>query len=63
VHALLRADTVLVLTPEGRKAEAVKAALEGPITPSCPASILQTQAQAHLYLDQESSSLLDHDRM
>jgi glucosamine-6-phosphate deaminase len=63
VHALLRPDTVLVLTPEGRKARAVKAALEGPVTPSCPASILQTQSQTHLYLDQESSSLLDHDRM
>lgn len=59
VYALLRPSTVLVLTPEGRKAEAVKAALEGPLTPTCPASILQTQPQAHLYLDQESSSLLD----
>lgn len=62
VHALLRPDTVLVLTPEARKARAVKAALEGPVTPSCPASILQTQPQAHLFLDQESSSLLDRDR-
>ena len=61
VHALLRPDTVLVLTPERRKARAVKAALEGPVTPSCPASILQTQSQAHLYLDQESSSLLELD--
>jgi glucosamine-6-phosphate deaminase len=59
VHALLRPNTVLVLTPEKRKAKAVKAAIEGPVTPLCPASILQTQPQAHLYLDQESSSLLD----
>ena len=62
VHALLRPDTVLVLTPEARKGRAVKAALEGPVTPLCPASILQTQPRAHLYLDQESSSLLDRDR-
>jgi glucosamine-6-phosphate deaminase len=61
VHALLRPETVLVLTPELRKAPAVKAALQGPVTPSCPASILQTQPQAHLYLDEESSSLLDGD--
>lgn len=59
VHALLRPDTVLVLTPEARKAKAVQASLEGPVTPTCPASILQTQPQAHLYLDTDSSSLLD----
>lgn len=61
VHALLRPRTVMVLTPESRKAEAVRAALEGPVTPTCPASILQTQPQAHLYLDQESSALLNRD--
>lgn len=58
IHALLRPGTVLVLTPEARKAAAVKAALEGAVTPSCPASILQRQPRAHLYLDEESSSLL-----
>jgi glucosamine-6-phosphate deaminase len=58
VHALLRPRHVMVLTPEARKAVAVKAALEGPVTPQCPASILQTQPQAHLYLDAESSALL-----
>jgi glucosamine-6-phosphate deaminase len=61
VHALLRPATVLVLTPEKRKANAVKASLEGPITPMCPASILQTQPQAHLYLDRDSASLLELD--
>jgi glucosamine-6-phosphate deaminase len=59
VPALLRPPVVLVLTPEARKADAVKAALEGPITPMCPASILQAQPQAHLYLDQDSASLLE----
>ncbi len=62
VHALLRPSHVMVLTPEARKAIAVKAALEGPVTPECPASILQTQAQAHLYLDDESSALLGRRR-
>lgn len=62
VHALLRPGHVMVLTPEARKANAVKAALEGPVTPQCPASILQTQAQAHLYLDDESSALLGRRR-
>lgn len=58
VHALLRPGHVMVLTPEARKANAVKEALEGPVTPQCPASILRTQPHAHLYLDGESSALL-----
>lgn len=59
IPALLSAGVVLVGVPEERKAAAVKAALEGPVTPYCPASVLQTQAHAHVFLDQESSSLLN----
>jgi len=58
VPALIKPGHVLVVVPEQRKAVAVKAALEGPVTPECPASILQEQAQATIYLDPESSSLL-----
>jgi glucosamine-6-phosphate deaminase len=58
VRTLLDPETVLVLTPESRKAQAVKDSLEGPITASCPASILQTSPNAHLYLDNDSSALL-----
>jgi glucosamine-6-phosphate deaminase len=59
IPALLASRNVLVLAPEQRKAIAVKAALEGPVTPDCPASILQKQPHAQLYLDRESASLLD----
>ncbi|MDQ1609856.1 MAG: glucosamine-6-phosphate deaminase [Microbacteriaceae bacterium] len=58
VHALLRPADVLVLTPEARKAKAVKDSLEGPITPLVPGSILQQSPNARLYLDPDSSSLL-----
>lgn len=58
VPALLRSDTVLVGVPELRKAEAVRAALEGPVTPQCPASILQRRSNAHVFLDRDSASLL-----
>jgi len=58
VPALMSAPRLLVVTPERRKAPAVRAALEGPITPDCPASILRRQAHAVLYLDAESASLL-----
>lgn len=59
IPALLASPTVLVGVPELRKAEAVKAALQGPIGPQCPASILRQHSRARLFLDQESASLLD----
>ena len=62
IPTLLRPGAVLVGCPETRKANAVKATLEGPVTPEVPASILRTQAHARLFLDQESSSLLDRAR-
>jgi glucosamine-6-phosphate deaminase len=58
IPALLAPDAVFVLVPEARKAEAVRSALEGPITPSMPASILREQPHARVYLDAESSALL-----
>src|SRR5882757_6834103 len=51
IPALLRAERVLVIVPELRKARAVREALYGPITTECPASILRRQENATLYLD------------
>jgi glucosamine-6-phosphate deaminase len=58
VPALLAVKHVLAVVPEARKAAAVKAALKGPVTPDCPASILRTQSHVTMYLDRESASLL-----
>jgi glucosamine-6-phosphate deaminase len=44
--------------PELRKAQAVKCALEGPLSTSCPASIVRTHPNAHVFLDTDSASLL-----
>jgi glucosamine-6-phosphate deaminase len=55
---LISVSHIICCVPGRRKAEAVKNALEGPVTPACPASIVRTHAQACLYLDQESASLL-----
>jgi glucosamine-6-phosphate deaminase len=55
---LFRANTWICCVPEARKAEAVRNALEGPISESCPASLVRRHPNAHIYLDQESSSLL-----
>ena len=58
IPALLRARAVLVIVPEARKADAVRAALEGPVTTACPASVLRRQPHVRLYLDRESTGLL-----
>lgn len=58
VSALLAARYVFAVVPEARKADAVKAALQGPFSPDCPASILRTKSHVTMYLDRESASLL-----
>src|SRR5580704_9416721 len=58
VRQIMKAREILAIVPESRKAEAVKACFEGEISPSAPASILRTHANANAYLDKESSSLL-----
>jgi glucosamine-6-phosphate deaminase len=58
IPALLAASVVLAVVPEARKAIAVRDALDGPVATSCPASVLQRTAQAHVFLDPESASLL-----
>src|SRR5690242_9213734 len=55
---LFRANAWVCSVPEARKAEAVRNALEGPISEQCPASLVRRHPNAHVYLDQESSSLL-----
>jgi glucosamine-6-phosphate deaminase len=58
IPALLRARRVLAIVPERRKAEAVHAALTGPINTHCPASVLRRTPHATLFLDAESASHL-----
>lgn len=55
---LLRARHLVVVVPERRKAAAVKAALLGPLTTKCPASIVRTHPAANLFLDRDSAELL-----
>jgi glucosamine-6-phosphate deaminase len=56
IPALLSAETVFVVVPEERKADAVASALYGAVTPNCPASILRTKNNTKMYLDKNSAS-------
>ncbi|MBL9168360.1 MAG: glucosamine-6-phosphate deaminase [Verrucomicrobiales bacterium] len=58
ISALCSARRIICISPERRKAKAVKAMLEGPVGSQCPASALRLQPQATLLLDEESAALL-----
>jgi len=59
IRQILRAAAIICSVPDRRKAEAVRGAIEGPVTPGLPASILQQHARATVYLDRDSASLLE----
>jgi len=58
IPRLMQVPHLFVMVPGVRKAEAVRAALEGPISEDCPASILRQHPSATLFLDRDSASLL-----
>jgi glucosamine-6-phosphate deaminase len=58
VRQILKAKEIIVVVPDARKALAVKACVEGPISPMAPASILRTHREVTIYLDRQSAALL-----
>jgi glucosamine-6-phosphate deaminase len=58
VRQILKSEEILAVVPDSRKAQAIKACFEGEIGPMAPASILRTHANATIYLDKNSASLL-----
>jgi len=58
VRQILKTREIICVVPDARKADAVKACLEGDVTPMAPASILRTHANTTLYLDRDSAALL-----
>jgi glucosamine-6-phosphate deaminase len=55
---ILKSHAIICTVPDERKARAVKACLEGPVSPLAPASILREHPEATIYLDEASASLL-----
>ncbi|HLB73448.1 MAG TPA: glucosamine-6-phosphate deaminase [Sedimentisphaerales bacterium] len=58
IRQILKSKSLIVTVPDRRKAEAVKKALEGPVTLMCPASILQQHDNCRIFLDAEAACLL-----
>ena len=58
IRQITKSAAIVCTVPDARKAEAVKNAVTGPVTPDVPASILQEHAEATLYLDKAAAALL-----
>jgi glucosamine-6-phosphate deaminase len=56
--ALVSARNLICSVPDRRKAEAVRSALEGPLSERCPASLVLTHSRCAIFLDRASASLL-----
>jgi glucosamine-6-phosphate deaminase len=55
IRQLIKANEIICVVPDARKAKAVQVCLNGPISPEAPASILRVHPNATIYLDPESA--------
>jgi glucosamine-6-phosphate deaminase len=58
IRQILKTRAIVCTVPDERKGRAVSLALEGPVTPQVPASVLQTHPECDIYLDATAASLL-----
>lgn len=58
VRQIMKSKQIVLSVPDQRKAVAAKAAIEGPVSPLYPASILQQHPNVTAHLDPNSASLL-----
>jgi len=58
IPAIMAAKNISCVVPDERKARAIKNTLEGPISTTCPACLLQKHPDCHLFLDKNSASQL-----
>ncbi len=58
VRQILKAQEIICIVPDARKARAVAACFEGEVSPNAPASILRTHPRCTVYLDKDSAALL-----
>lgn len=58
IRQMMKSGTVVLSVPDRRKARAVKAVLEGPVSNMAPGSILQQHPNCDIFLDSASASLL-----
>ncbi len=58
IGSIMKARNIILIATGAAKAEAVKAMINGPVDPQCPASILQFHPNVTIFLDEPAASLL-----
>ena len=58
IRRIMASRCIVCTVPEKRKAQAVRDTLEGSVTDRVPASILQEHDDCHMFLDEDSASML-----
>ena len=58
INSIMKAKKIVLIATGASKAEAIKATVNGEVTPLCPASILQNHKDAVLLIDKDAASLL-----
>jgi glucosamine-6-phosphate deaminase len=62
IPTLMARPKLFAIAPGPAKRDAIKKTVEGPISTTCPASILRTHPNAHLFIDVVSAEYLDIDQ-
>jgi glucosamine-6-phosphate deaminase len=62
IPTLMERPKLFAIAPGPAKRQAIKGAVEGPISTTCPASILRTHPNAHLFIDVVAAELLESTR-
>lgn len=63
VYQIMQCKVIVSCVPYKVKARAVKMTLESDLTNLIPSTILKTHDNMHLYIEQESASLVDSSRL
>jgi glucosamine-6-phosphate deaminase len=60
IPTLMARPKLFAIAPGPAKRQAIKNTVEGTISTHCPASILRTHSDAHLFIDKDSAEFLGH---
>ena len=58
IGSIMRSEEIVLIATGEAKAKAIAAAVNGEVTPQCPASILQTHENVTFFVDEAAASLL-----